>query len=124
MICVTIAQESRTLARADMLNAVRLGADLVEIRLDRFEKDPQLAELFVAKRDKPILVSCRRPQDGGAWHGTEEERLMLLRQAVIGKADYVEIELDAADQIRPFPGAKRVISYTNPDKTPSALADV
>src|SRR5262249_25286066 len=34
MICITIAQESRTLALADMLNAVQMGADLLEVRLD------------------------------------------------------------------------------------------
>jgi len=94
MICISIAQESRTLALVDMLNAVALGADMIELRLDTFEKDPNLAELFTAKR-APILMSCRRPEDGGAWDGSEEERLMLLRNAVISKCDFVEIELDA-----------------------------
>lgn len=124
MICITIAQESRKLAMVDMLNAVHMGADLIEIRLDCFEKDPQLSELFNAKRNKPLLFSCRRPQDGGNWQGTEEERLMLLRQAIINKADYVEIEWDVADQIRPFPGSQRVISYTNLKETPSDIADI
>ena len=49
---------------------------------------------------------------------------MLLRQAVISKCDYVEIELDAADNVRPFPGCRRVISYTNLDETPADLADI
>jgi 3-dehydroquinate dehydratase/shikimate dehydrogenase len=69
-------------------------------------------------------MSCRRPQDGGQWDGTEEERLAILRQCIISKADYVEIELDAADQIRPFPGSKRVISYTNLNTTPSDLVEI
>ena len=120
MICVTIVQESRRLALADMLNAVSLGADMVEVRLDKFEKDANLIDLIAAKR-KPVLFSCRRPQDGGAWTGAEDERLILLRSAVILKADYVEIELDAADQIRPFPGCQRVVSYTNLRETPSDI---
>jgi 3-dehydroquinate dehydratase/shikimate dehydrogenase len=69
-------------------------------------------------------MSCRRPQDGGAWDGSEEERLALLRQCIISKADYVEIELDVADQIRKFPPTKRVISYTNTDTTPPDIADI
>ena len=120
MICVTIVQESRRLALADMLNAAMLGADLVEVRLDKFEKDANLTEIVAARR-KPVLFSCRRPKDGGEWSGTEDERLTLLRSAVIAKADYVEVELDAADQIRPFPGCKRVVSYTNLSETPKDI---
>lgn len=120
MICVSIVQESRRLALADMLNAAMLGADLIEVRLDKFDKDANLAELVSARR-KPILFSCRRPRDGGEWAGADDERLILLRSAVMAKADYVELELDVADQVRPFPGCQRVISYTNLEGTPKDI---
>ena len=122
MICISIAQESRRFALVDMHNAAR-QCDLLEVRLDRFGKAPEVGELLAAK-PKPVIMSCRRPQDGGHWDGTEEERLAILRQCIISKADYVEIELDAADQIRPFPPSKRVISYTNLDSTPSDLTEI
>src|SRR5438552_11236621 len=99
MICISIAQESRRLALADMVNASR-QCDLLEIRLDRFEKAPDVAELL-AHKPKPIIFSCRRQHDGGAWTSREEERLALLRQCIVSKADYVEIEVDVANQIRP-----------------------
>jgi 3-dehydroquinate dehydratase/shikimate dehydrogenase len=121
MICISIAQESRRMALADMLNAART-CDLLEVRLDRFGKAPDVAEILLAK-PKPIIISVRRPRDGGSWEGSEDERLALLRQCIISKADYVEIELDVADQIRKFPPAKRVISYTNLHETPSDIAD-
>src|SRR6266404_9435520 len=105
-----------------MLNAARQG-DLLEVRLDRFGKAPDLGELFTHK-PKPVIMSCRRPQDGGAWDGSEDERLAILRQCIISKADYVEIELDAADQIRKFPPSQRVIAYTNLHEVPKDLEDV
>jgi 3-dehydroquinate dehydratase/shikimate dehydrogenase len=122
MICISIVQESRRLALADMVNASR-QCDLLEVRLDHFSKAPEVGELLTAK-PRPVIMSCRRPQDGGFWEGTEAERLALLRQCIIGKADYAEIELDVADQIRRFPPTRRVISYTNLQETPPDIADI
>lgn len=122
MICISINQSSRRLALVDMHNAAPQG-DLLEIRLDRFEHAPELGQLIAAK-PKPVIISCRRPRDGGQWQGTEAERLALLRQAIVSKADYVEIELDVADQIRRFPPSQRVISYTaQPGETAEDLAE-
>jgi 3-dehydroquinate dehydratase/shikimate dehydrogenase len=122
MICISINQESRRLALADMVNAGR-QCDLIEIRLDRFAKPADVGELLTAKQ-KPVIMTCRRSQDGGHFSGSEEERLALLRHCIISKVEYVEIELDVADQIRPFPGAKRVISYTNMRETPADLHEI
>jgi 3-dehydroquinate dehydratase/shikimate dehydrogenase len=122
MICISIAQESRRMALADMHNAAP-QCDLLEVRLDRFAKAPDVGELLTHK-PRPIILSCRRQQDGGDWDGPEEERLALLRQCIVSKADYVEIELDVADQIRKFPPAQRVISYTNFRETPPDITDI
>ncbi len=122
MICISIAQESRRLALVDMLNAAS-QCDLLEVRLDRFGKAPELGELL-AHKPRPVIMSCRRPCDGGLWDGSEDERLALLRQCIISKADYVEIELDVADQIRKFPPSKRVLSYTNLHETPASIAEI
>src|SRR5262249_26996367 len=117
-----INQESRRLALVDMFNAAP-QCDLLEVRLDRFGKAPELGEL-IANKPKPVIMSCRRAQDGGHWDGSEDERLAILRQCIISKADYVEIELDVADQIRRFPPTQRVISYTNLRETPSDIAEI
>jgi 3-dehydroquinate dehydratase/shikimate dehydrogenase len=122
MICISIAQESRRFALVDMFNAGP-QADLLEVRLDRFDNAANVSELL-AHKPKPVILTCRRGEDGGEWQGSEEERLALLRQCVVSKADYVEIELDAADHIRPLPPAKRVISYTNLLETPDNLQEI
>ena len=116
MICISINQESRRLVMADMVNA-KLFGEVLEIRLDRIGKCPDIGEMIGA-RTRPVIMACRRPDDGGYYEDTEKERLAVLRQCIISKADYVEIELDAADEIRPFPPSKRVISYTNLRETP------
>jgi 3-dehydroquinate dehydratase / shikimate dehydrogenase len=110
------------MALVDMLNAAK-QCDLLEVRLDRFERTPDIGTLLQHK-PKPIIFSCRRKQEGGDWKGSEAERLMLLRNCIASKADYVEIELDVADQVRPFPPTKRVISYTDFQETPADIAAV
>lgn len=124
MICISIAQESRRMALVDILNAAP-QCDLMEIRLDCFEKAADLNELLSVKR-KPVIFSCRRSKDGGNWDGTEDERLAILRQCVLNpNADYVEIELDVADQVKPISGgAKRVIAYTNLTEVPDDIAAI
>jgi len=114
MICVTVTPTSRTLAKADMLNAARLG-DIVELCLDHFQKEPDVKDLITCI-DKPVIVSCRRPQDGGQWAGTEEERLMLLRQAIVAGPQYIELDLDIANDVPRFGNVQRVISFTRTDR--------
>lgn len=119
MICVSIAQESHRFALVDMLNAGR-RCDLIEIRLDRFQKPPDVKALLEAC-PKPAIVSCRRRQDGGDWAGSEEARLALLRQAVLEKAAYVEIEFDCIDQVRRYGDTKRVLAFTNMTEVPEDI---
>ncbi|MEW4526970.1 type I 3-dehydroquinate dehydratase [Maioricimonas sp. JC845] len=117
MICITVTPTSRTLAKADLLNAARHG-DIVELCLDHFLKEPDVGDLVKAI-DKPLIVSCRRPEDGGQWKGSEEERLMLLRQAIVAGPDYVELDLDIAGKVPRFGNTKRVISFTRLDQPES-----
>src|SRR4051794_7083450 len=100
MLAISINQESRRLALADMVNAGR-AADLLELRLDRFGKAPDLGE-FIARKPRPLIMTCRRAEDGGFWDGSDEERLALLRQCITSKADYVELELDVAGAVRRY----------------------
>lgn len=111
MICITVTPTSRTLAPADLLNASRSG-DLIELCLDHFINEPNVGEL-VKMIDKPILVSCRSEKDGGKWKGSEQQRVQLLREAIVAGPAYVELDLDIAGSIPRFGQTKRVISYTS-----------
>lgn len=119
MICVSILHEHHGLAFADIVNANR-RADLIEIRLDKFDKEPRISELLAAC-NKPSIVSCPRPQEGGFWKGTERERIAVLTSAVAAGADYVELELDAIDQVPRTGTCQRIVSYTNTGGVPDNL---
>lgn len=110
MICISVAPTSRQLAKVDLFNASR-HCDLIELCLDHLAKEPDIAEM-IDGIDKPILISCRRPEDGGHYAGTEEQRQGLLRKAIIAGPAYIELELDIANKIPRFGQVKRVVSYT------------
>ncbi len=119
MICITVTPESRTLGKVDILNAASKG-DIVEVCLDHLIKEPDIKDLL-SVTTKPIIVSCRRPQDGGKWDGTEDERLMLLRQAIVAGPAYVELDLDIARKVPRFGKTQRVISFTRLDRPESDI---
>ncbi|MCH2210268.1 MAG: type I 3-dehydroquinate dehydratase [Fuerstiella sp.] len=111
MICISVAPSSRRLAAADLFNASK-QCDLIELCLDQFERKPDVGALLDIV-DKPILVSCRQPRDGGHWVGPEEDRISLIRNAIAAGPEYVEMNVELAEQIPRFGTTKRVINYTN-----------
>ncbi len=122
MLCIAVAPESRQLGRVDLFNASML-ADIIELRLDRLHKEPDIKEMLEGV-SKPILISCRRKSDGGAWEGSEDERMTLLRQGILAGPAYVELELDVADKVPRFGKTQRVVSYTQMQKPLSGLEPI
>lgn len=122
MICITVTPTSRTLAKVDLLNAARQG-DVIELCLDHLAKEPDVKDL-ISTVNKPIIVSCRRKQDGGQWEGSEQDRLMLLRQAIVAGPAYIELDLDIARQIPRFGSVQRVIAFTRLDRPESDIEGV
>lgn len=115
MICITVTPESRTLAPADLLNASR-HCDLIELCLDHFINEPNIGEL-VKMVDKPIMISCRSEKDGGNWKGTEQQRIQLLREAIVAGPAYIELDLEIANSIPRFGKTQRVVSFHQPESS-------
>jgi 3-dehydroquinate dehydratase/shikimate dehydrogenase len=97
MIAIALNEPTTDHARAALQRAARV-ADIVELRLDLMESFdlPRL----LADRPCPVVVTCRAVREGGQWHGTEDARLDVLRQAIDLGAEYVDVEADAFDKIR------------------------
>jgi 3-dehydroquinate dehydratase/shikimate dehydrogenase len=95
----------------------------MELRLDFLSKAPDFKRLL-ANRPCAMIATARRPEDGGRWAGTEDERRMLLRQAIVAGFDWVDLETDVADDIGRFKDVKRIISYHNMRDMPDNLEEI
>lgn len=122
MICITVTPTSRTLAPADLLNASR-RCDLIELCLDHFIAEPNVGDLLRVV-DKPILVSCRSEKEGGQWKGSEQQRIQLLREAIVAGPAWIELDLDIAQSIPRFGNTKRLISFTSLNRPLSKIDDI
>ncbi|MGE0464301.1 MAG: shikimate dehydrogenase [Vicinamibacterales bacterium] len=90
-LCVTVA--ARTMADLRARRDALAGADLVELRLDTVDRPD--VDGTLAGRRAPVIVTCRPAWEGGAFRGSEEERLGLLERALEAGAEFVDVEARA-----------------------------
>src|SRR4029078_7167774 len=88
LLVVTVAAPTTAELRARR-DAVT-DADLIERRVDH-SSDVDVAGLLAGRR-KPVIVTCRAKWEGGAFEGSEAERRAILRDAIAGGAEYVDVE--------------------------------
>ncbi|MBN2579650.1 MAG: shikimate dehydrogenase [Pirellulales bacterium] len=123
MICVSIGRGRHRHMVAEHKHLVEQGARLVELRLDYINGEINIKRL-VADRPCPVVITCRRPIDGGKYLGPEEERLLLLRTAIAEGVEYVDLEEDVAGKIPRFGKTQRIVSHHNFRRTPENLAEI
>ena len=120
MICVVVAKGRHRQVVAEQNHLAEEGVELVELRIDCINGTPSVKAL-AGKRTGPVVITCRRKQDGGQWEGTEDQRLALLRTAIVEGVEYVDLEEDIAGQVPRFGKTKRIVSYHNFQETPEDL---
>ena len=120
MICVSIGRGRHRHVIAEHRHLAENGVPLVELRLDYIQGNVQVKRLL-AERPCPVIVTCRRVADGGRWEKSEEDRLMLLRTAIVEGADYVDLEDDIAAKVPRYGKTKRIVSHHDFQKTPADL---
>lgn len=121
-ICVSLGRTRHSMVVAEHQALAQRGAELVELRLDWLSKAPDLGRLLT-QRPTPVVITCRRPADGGRWKETEDKRQALLRQAIVSGVEYVDLEEDIATKIRRYGKTKRIVSYHNFNGTPNDLEE-
>ncbi len=121
MICVSIGRTRHKMLLAEIHEAARQGAQMIELRLDFIPRALDFHRILEYK-PCPFVATLRRQQDGGRFAGKEEQRLMLLRQIIAsGQFEWIDLETDVADGIKRFGKTKRIISYHNLKEMPADL---
>lgn len=77
--------------------AKQLGADVLELRIDLLSVDALAVLQEIKRTGLPVIITNRMKQEGGAWAGTEEERIQKLI-SLLPMADAIDIELCAKDR--------------------------
>src|SRR4051794_21743121 len=109
-VCVVIARTRHRMAIAEIQEAARLGARLIELRIDFISRALDLRRLL-EKKPCALVATIRRHQDGGRWSGTEEARQTLLRQCIVGGFDWIDLEHEARGNIKRFRPGKQIVRY-------------
>ncbi|MDC0292392.1 type I 3-dehydroquinate dehydratase [Candidatus Binatia bacterium] len=136
---ITIAETSECdRGLKDGVRARDAGADLIEWRVDRLADDdrgPDTVERLIRESPLPSILTCRSADEGGAFEGTEAERVGLLDQMAARGAipAYVDLEYarwiansdlqDATAELRRL-GAKIILSAHDFKGRPEKLDDI
>jgi len=89
-LCIPIVET--TVEKAVIaIQQVSRWADLLELRADYLEKVSLVP--LLENRQKPLIVTNRRKEEGGRYKGDERKRLSVLQEAIDLRSDYIDVEL-------------------------------
>lgn len=121
LICVPILQKDRKAVLKVAQEAIRVGADLIELRIDSLlDPDPQKVMHLMEEINYPLIITNRMRNEGGYFRGSEVERTEILIETA-DYADYVDIELQTNEKYRSkVIGAAKstIISFHDFERTP------
>lgn len=125
-LTVPIAVSSVDKAKVAIRQAVSAGAEMLELRLDYLQPltNAEVTDVVAAavKAKLPVIATCRPNWEGGRFEGDEEERQLLLQQAVKAGAEYVDLEFARLDEKAvDFYGAKVIVSNHDFDRLPDDI---
>jgi len=98
VICCPVIAENMGEVRKQMDLAAGT-ADIVEIRLDYMSElnDGDLRQI-ISRKKCPLIMTCRKQDEGGRYAGSEERRIEILHRCVEFGVDHVDIEMSSGRQ--------------------------
>jgi 3-dehydroquinate dehydratase-1 len=93
MICVAISSTDVKSAIEKSNTAIDEGASLIEVRIDHFNNptDAEFVEL-VKHIDSKLILTVRKPGEGGKYSFKEDQRLSLIQKCIQAKPYAVDLE--------------------------------
>src|SRR5262249_35732194 len=123
-VLVVIGRTRHKMVVVELQEAVKRGAKFIELRLDFLAKAVDFKRLAPYKQT-PWVATLRRPVDGGRFGGTEQERQIIIRPAIVsGVFEGVDLGTDVAGTIPRVGKVQRIISYHNMNGTPADLDEI
>lgn len=132
-ICIPLVAMDREDALEEAKNIASLSPDVVEARADFWSESSSvdtacalLSDVRQILGDIPLLLTCRKKEEGGYRHIDQEEKISLYERAIAsGAADAVDMELSCGQEVigrvkeaaRPR-GAALVVSFHDFNATP------
>jgi 3-dehydroquinate dehydratase type I len=122
LICIPI-REISLLALKKKLKAGEKHADVIEIWADQLPPETDPAEV-VSLATKPLLIVNKGAAEKGQWHGSEKERLAVLKKYAAAGASYIDVAIDTdAELIQDMRSSFQeetdlILSYHNFEETP------
>jgi len=127
-ICVALGLNSISELARCAEREYKDGSTFLEFRLDALS-DPAKGVEFVASfhRAHPeilLLATCRNKQHAGAFKGSVERQIAILRDSAQAGAAAIDLEIESAECAKPAAAALRefaslIVSYHNFESTPA-----
>ena len=114
----------------ETLKKWEFGVDGIELRLDLLPRiDKQEISDFCLRSTLPVLFTLRKQSQGGAFAGTETQRLAILEDLLFLQPAFVDFEYDTDPLFiqriaQKFPHLRIVISYHDFTHTPLDLSAI
>ncbi len=121
-VCVSVSATDVPELLGRVQQAERLGADVIEARLDKLRSVHGLSKISRSV-EKPLIATNRPLAEKGSYNGPEADRLKILHQAVEEGFEYADLEITtsklggAIDGLREK-GGKIILSHHDHFRTP------
>ena len=97
-VCASIIGKNLGTMRNDLKEAIKSGADIVELRLDKLENISEWTSLL--EFDVPKIVTVRLEKEGGFFEGREKKRIEIFEEAVDRGVECIDISLSTGKKER------------------------
>ncbi|EFJ08617.1 hypothetical protein SELMODRAFT_269650 [Selaginella moellendorffii] len=129
MLCAPLVAESVEEMLHQIKAAKASGADVVELRVDYINSFQPRVDLprLIEGRVLPVIITYRPNWEGGLYEGDEAARVAALSLAIELQADFIDVELQVAEDFIASQSSKRsssstriIVSNHNYHTTPSS----